>query len=851
MPELPALPFARPTTGPRETGRAIRPKVVGPGPEAQERRLGPTFQRLTEAFEAQRLTVAQDPEALPPEQVLVLEIAGEIDEFARAVRRVPGLEFLAEELEDKVDPDEFRAVDTDGRERRYARQLFLVASDYAAWQQLLALWQQFQRGEEFGYGLVPFRHLFGRLRELRPWDDRDRLERTGALEAWERELVDLRDEMVDFEIELWLRSSATRRDAAVAEVRASLEEAGGELITELVVEEIDYHGLLGRVPAHRLRDAVVSREVRWLRSGGVRFIHAVGQMAAVANADDADGQAIEEEVVGTVRGQPRVAVLDGLPLGGHVLLRDRIVVDDPDGWEETTPAVRRNHGTGMTSVVVHGDLNAPGRPLSRPVYVRPILTTDAPDWVRDAREELPRDRLPVDVVQSAVARLFEGEATAPEVTAIVLAVGDAVLQFDRFISPLARMLDWLAYRYEVVFLVSAGNHLGPLDVPADVGLADPQELQHEVLCAAARTASYRRLLSPAESVNAVTVGAAHADGTTAAQVDDRIDPIVTPDLPNVSSAAGGGLRRAVKPDILLPGGRQLVRLEPPVDGRRLVTLPPSRRAPGIRMAGPSREPGRLDATVYDSGTSVAAAYAGHCSGHLLESLRRLRELHGDAMPGSDLDAVLLKAALLHGAYWGAARTFIEDAQDEIGRERSRDAVARVVGYGRAAPDRVLVCDEHRVTVIGGGRIGKDDAHSYRFPLPASLASRTDRRRVTLTLAWLTPINPAHRFYRRAALKLEPGGTTDLMGTRTDTDQYGARRGTAQHDVLVGDRAVPYAPGAALELVISCRADAGALETQVPYAVFGSVEVPPRAGIPVYEEVRQALRVPVAVRARRV
>jgi len=72
--------------------------------------------------------------------------------------------------------------------------------------------------------------------------------------------------------------------------------------------------------------------------------------------------------------------------------------------------------------------------------VRPILSPDAPNWVHGAREELPPDRLAVDVVNVAVARLFEGDAVAPGVRAIVLAVGDSVLQFDRFISPLARLL---------------------------------------------------------------------------------------------------------------------------------------------------------------------------------------------------------------------------------------------------------------------------------------------------------------------------------------------------------------------------------------------------------------------------
>ena len=126
--------------------------------------------------------------------------------------------------------------------------------------------------------------------------------------------------------------------------------------------------------------------------------------------------------------------------------------------------------------------------------------SDAPDWVRDAREELPRDRLPVDVVHAAVTRLFEGERVAPDVQVIVLAVGGADAQFDR-VEPDGKALDWLAARHEVLFLVSAGDHPGELELPPSVDLTDPEAVQHAILCVLQRTRGLRRLLAPAEAVN--------------------------------------------------------------------------------------------------------------------------------------------------------------------------------------------------------------------------------------------------------------------------------------------------------------------------------------------------------------
>ena len=848
MPERPALPLGAPQIRARRTRGSPRPQLQGPGAQRQQQRLGPALERLTQAFEQGRLGTTDEPAALTPEQVLVLEVAGELDEFVRAIRRVPGLEFLVEEAQDQLDSDgEFAAIDGQGRRHRYSRQLFLMASDAVAWQQLLGLWQRFQRREAFPHGLTKFRYLFERLRSLRAWDDQDRLERTGALGAWAAELADAGDEPVEFEIELWLRHDERRRAEALAELRSDLEASGGEMLSEYVLEEISYHGVLGRVPANLLRDAVARHEVRWMRTSYVRFFRAVGQLAAVPAQDEADSSPVESQ--GPLPHEaPQIALLDGVPLSGHALLSGCLVIDDPEGLEALTPVARRRHGTAMASVILRGDLGSGTAALSRRVYVRPILSAQAPDWVSDAREELPRDRLAVDLIHAAVARLFEGEAVAPDVKVVVLAVGDATAQFDRFVSPLARLLDWLSFRYGVLFIVSAGNHLDGLELAADVDPENANELQHEVLCALQRSAALRGLLSPAESVNALTVGASHTDSSGVPAADDRLDPLVEPGMPNVVSAWGPGVRRAVKPDLLLPGGRQLVRLEPSATGEaRRASIPPSLRAPGVRFASPSARQA-LDATAYGTGTSMASAFGGHYAGRLLDALAELRDIHGEAFPGPEFDAVLLKAALVHTARWGPGRGVIDDAQQEILGASSREGVARLFGYGQAEPGRALVCDDHRVTAVAAGQISDGSADAYRLPLPASLAATTAERRLTLTLAWLTPINPEHRAYRRAALALEPSEGPKLATDRSDVSLYPSRRGTLQHETLTGSRAVPFAPGSAIELAVSCRADAGELAVPVPYAVIATIEVAEQLRLPIYEEVRQALRIPVAVRA---
>jgi hypothetical protein len=849
FPERPAIPLRQPVIGDRAMGRAGRGTFEGPGPQRQAERLAPAFQRLSDAFEAERLRIAERPEALEPEQILVAEIVGELPNFVDAIRRIDGFEWLAEHIdEDRYMDEEFAVIDKDGKRKPAPRQLFILASDQQAWRELLSLWRRFKEGRPFERGTAPFRHLFDHLRDLREWGDADRLTRAGAAEAWARDLAGLGDVLIPFEAELWFREDGARRAAARDTLAAELAAVGGRVIQELVLEEISYHGLLGEAPARLLVEAANLSDVQWLSTEGVRLFHPAGQTVAPTTEDRELAEAVAVEDALPER-TSRVALLDGLPIENHALLAGRLVVDDPEGWAATTPAAERVHGTAMASLAIHGDLSARHQPPRERLYLRPILRFEAPAWVANRREEMPADRLVVDTVYTAVARMFEGEdPAAPGVRVIGLSVGDQSQQFDRFISPWARLLDWLSFKYRVLFLVSAGNHLTPIGIPRDIDLTDGEELQHEVLDFVRRNALSRRLLAPAESINALTVGAAHADASDVVADHGRVEPITSGDLPAVFSPTATGFRRAVKPEILLPGGRQLVRPLPDDDGglRRLELLS-SRQAPGLRVAAPDQA-GALDRTAFLCGTSGANALAVGSALLLLEQLDELRERWGPLFPTAPFDAVLVKALLAHTARWGVAREAVAAVLADAGESASRAAVAPFLGYGRAAPEQALsIPTGNRITALYASEIGAGEAHTYMLPLPPALAGTTHERRLTLTLAWLTPTNPRHRHYRRAALKLEPGDEAGVFGDRQDAEPNAARRGTLQHETLQGASAVPYLDGASATFVVSCREEAGSLEDSVPYAIVLTLEAPVEAEVPIYTQVSERIAVRVGVR----
>ena len=283
----------------------------------------------------------------------------------------------------------------------------------------------------------------------------------------------------------------------------------------------------------------------------------------------------------------------------------------------------------MASLILHGDLAAGEAALSRPLYVRPILQPDPRDWRPPRQESVPEDTLVVDLLHRAVRRLFEGEGdeppVAPDVAVINLSIGIRDRLFDGSLSPLARLLDWLAWRYQVLFVVSAGNHPHRIELSVPRGALStlaPEELQNHVVRAVAVDARHRRLLSPAEGVNALTVGAAYDDASTGEPPPRWVHPYVSASLPSPINAQGMGYRRAIKPDVLAPGGRAVVQEYLGSTTHAVLDIYNHTLPPGQTVAAPGPTPGDRNAMWCTRGTSNATALVSSRSRVALRCPRR-------------------------------------------------------------------------------------------------------------------------------------------------------------------------------------------------------------------------------------
>ena len=516
----------------------------------------------------------------------------------------------------------------------------------------------------------------------------------------------------------------------------------------------------------------------------------------------------------------------------------------------------------MASLIIHGDIGHQEPALPRPLYVRPILRPTR----RGSREEetAPEDALVVDLLHRAVRRLFEGEGddppVAPDVAVVNLSIGIRDRPFDTALSPLARLLDWLAWRYQVLFVVSAGNHSRRIELALTrEGLpsVSQADLQGHLIRAVAADARHRRVFSPAEAANVLTVAAVHDDASAGAPPPRWVDPYPDEGLPSPINAQGMGYRRAIKPDVLAPGGRVAIQEHLATTERATMNLYGGTLAPGQVVAAPGRLPGDAAAIWHSRGTSNSAALVSRAAGLLYEVLQDLRGDPGGHLIDDVPRSVWLKALVAHGADWGPARSTLESIlRNEDRAAQFKEYLTRLLGYGTIDVDRVRECTERRATAMGAGTLRKEQSHVHRFPLPTSLSGRLGLRRLIITLAWLTPVNPRHQGWRRADLWFHPDPQrppksrdplTALRLRRQQADGRATQRGTLQHEILEGDEATVFVDGAELEIQVSCRADAGALEEEVPYALVTTLEVAEEVGVEIYEEVRAAVhaRVPVA------
>jgi hypothetical protein len=783
------------------------------------------------------LELRADPTALAPERLLVFEVRGSIAPFAKAVSRVPGLELIDEE---ELPGDE-----------DVAPVAYLLVPDVRALQHIESLWRTWVAGRELPTGHTPWRDVFACLRDLRPWGPEDRVQPRDESILGEEIFGKADDEQVPLEVEIVFRSNADLVAANEASVSRAIAAFGGTIVSRVRLDDIAYHAILARLPVGAIR-MIIERSPTSL--AGIEQVMYIRPQSTVTEIDVVDTvPLVPVAPPRVVVNDPILAMLDGVPMAGHPLLRQHVSIEDLFGLEPNTLVAGRVHGSAMASLMVHGDRNRPEPPLPRQIHCIPVL---------GAADHFPLDRLIVDLIYQAVMRMRgPRDPSAPHVIIINISLGNARRPFHGQLSPWARLLDRLAYQFGILFLVSAGNVTEEFPVRAFQTSLDFERTQDNdrargVIRALAEIQADRRLFSPAETVNGLTIGARNLDwvpGPDRAFARTNINPFPTLDTANPSSALGPGFANAVKPDILMPGAREHLRVVR--SGGEIVVVPArASRGAGLKVAAPPALLGVEGAEGYTNGTSAAAALASRTAHRIHDALET--EYGQEFLQLTNAQrAVLIKALLVHPARWPAnTARLVRELLGPFGKgqaPRQKDNIRRFLGYGTLDPDDAVACAADRATFWAVGSLANERSVDVSVPIPTSISGRAQPHCIAATLAWLTPVLPGRKAYRAVRMKILDPADVDRLGVAAHGDQPDGNqtnRGTVYTRCWSGDRAAVVTPNMVLPLRVQREPDMGEpVDESVPFGLAVTVAMPGQ--IQLYDEVRARVRPqPVSPRA---
>ncbi len=358
--------------------------------------------------------------------------------------------------------------------------------------------------------------------------------------------------------------------------------------------------------------------------------------------------------VDSPRCQMPVAVIDS-GVNSRCSLLDGLVVHTVDELPPRSVGPHLAHGTFVASRVVYGD------------EITGVLSRRATPWCPIIDVQVTGD----DGLGNRIARSASelGEVLQRVVPALRdrtkvfnISLGIAPIS-DGFYSSLARLIDHLARKYQVLFVISAGNITDPCAVP-------PHHFSPESA----------RILFPAESLLALTVGsvARYCEPNCVAR-ERELAPY---------SRRGPGADRALKPELAAHGGNVFFT------GAGWATSPRI-AAYGLGRAGTHLE--------YATGTSYSAPLVSQYAARIFDA-------YPDAHPN------LVRALLCHFAR--PVETPAVGAPLEA---------HHLCGFGEPDVDQAMFSGATSASYLFQGEIRKDSYLYLPFHVPSALADEPRAR----------------------------------------------------------------------------------------------------------------------------
>lgn len=81
----------------------------------------------------------------------------------------------------------------------------------------------------------------------------------------------------------------------------------------------------------------------------------------------------------------------------------------------------------------------------------------------------------------------------------------------------------------------------------------------------------------------------------------------------------------------------------------------------------------------------------------------------------------------------------------------------------------------------------------------------------------------------------------MSPTRANTEWQAVRKGTLQHEIFEGEKALVWGEDKEIHIKVNCKEDAGKIKKDIPYCIFVTFEVAEGHNIDVYSRVVNKLK----------
>ncbi len=300
-------------------------------------------------------------------------------------------------------------------------------------------------------------------------------------------------------------------------------------------------------------------------------------------------------------------------------------------------------------------------------------------------------------------------------------------------SWIARTIDKLSRKYDVVFIISAGNILAQnVKWYWEDNKPYPKYFMDEE----------SKILDPGQAALALTVGSIVLSTTVVGNAATA-QAIALQTQPSPFTRCGPGISKEIKPELIEYGGNYLI------DENNSI-----RTNPGTDVVMASHQ--LTPAITHYSGTSFAAPRVAHKMARILHDLQTL-----------DLDnisAPLLKAFTINSASYRKDYGHFDDFRAKMD-DLEKKYWLNIVGYGQSDPIRATECDAYSAILFFQGEITPNTVAYFDIPVPKCLANTTatEIKRLTVTVVHSPEV-------QRWGLEKYLGTTLKWRMFRGDTDK---------------------------------------------------------------------------------